>query len=112
MDRKYDIKSEHQYYSGEYSIRTISNNNLEFWMTRLPKSLKNVSIIYLAIPGKFKYFLCLYNIDKNYFDSFIYDFVILYTILFLLYIYVLYSITYTYVCVCTYIYKNMEKQIY
>lgn len=61
MERKYDIKNKHQYYSEAYSIRTISNDNLEFWMTRLPEPLKNLPIINLAIPGKFKYFLCLYN---------------------------------------------------
>lgn len=28
--------------------------NLEFWMTRLPATLRNLPIIHLAIPGKFE----------------------------------------------------------
>ncbi|XP_046824682.1 PI-PLC X domain-containing protein 3 [Vespa crabro] len=51
MEKKYGIKSEHQYHSEAYSTRTISNDNLEFWMTRLPEPLKKLPIIYLAIPG-------------------------------------------------------------
>ncbi|XP_035742417.1 PI-PLC X domain-containing protein 3-like [Vespa mandarinia] len=51
MEQKYGIKSEHQCHSEAYSIRTISNDNLEFWMTRLPEPLKKLPIIYLAIPG-------------------------------------------------------------
>lgn len=30
-------------------------DNLEFWMTRLPALLRNLPIIHLAIPGKFKF---------------------------------------------------------
>ncbi|KAK2586455.1 hypothetical protein KPH14_010730 [Odynerus spinipes] len=51
MDQKDDVKSEHIYYSAADSMKIILNDNLEFWMTRLPEALKNIPIIYLAIPG-------------------------------------------------------------
>lgn len=33
---------------------TTLNQELEYWMTRLPDDLKNLPIIHLAIPGKFQ----------------------------------------------------------
>lgn len=33
---------------------TTGNEELEYWMTRLPETLRNIPIIHLAIPGKFK----------------------------------------------------------
>ena len=32
----------------------ILNKELEYWMTQLPETLKNLPIIHLAIPGKFQ----------------------------------------------------------
>jgi len=32
----------------------VLHDDLEFWMTRLPVPLKEVPVIYLAIPGTFK----------------------------------------------------------
>ena len=34
--------------------RNILYANLEFWMTKLPATLRNLPIIHLAIPGKFE----------------------------------------------------------
>lgn len=31
------------------------NDDLEFWMTQFPAALKNIPIIYLAIPGTFEF---------------------------------------------------------
>jgi len=38
--------------SGEMNL--VLNDDLEFWMTRLPAPLKDMPIIHLAIPGTFK----------------------------------------------------------
>jgi len=38
--------------SGDMNL--VLNDDLEFWMTRLPAPLKDMPIIHLAIPGTFK----------------------------------------------------------
>lgn len=37
------------------------NEELEYWMTRLPEALKNIPIIHLAIPGKFQNIFLLHE---------------------------------------------------
>ena len=40
---------------------TTVNQELEYWMTRLPEALKNIPIIHLAIPGKFRNIFLLHE---------------------------------------------------
>ncbi|KAI4499376.1 hypothetical protein M0802_005636 [Mischocyttarus mexicanus] len=61
MERKYN--NEQQYSMETYSNKNISKDNLEFWMTQLPKPLKNIPIIYLAIPGSHN--TMTYTIDQR-----------------------------------------------
>lgn len=52
-----EYKSDAENYSPHgIEIKATSNQELAFWMTRLPEALKNVPIVQLAIPGKFKIF--------------------------------------------------------
>ncbi|XP_050458668.1 PI-PLC X domain-containing protein 3 [Cataglyphis hispanica] len=44
-------------------MAAILNNDLEFWMTRLPAPLKDISIIHLAIPGSHD--TMTYTIEKR-----------------------------------------------
>lgn len=39
----------------------ILNKELEYWMTQLPETLKNLPIIHLAIPGKFQNIFLFYE---------------------------------------------------
>lgn len=58
----------------EYEIKGVSNfshrskrknstvdEELEYWMTRLPEALKSLPIIRLAIPGKFQNIFSFYE---------------------------------------------------
>lgn len=42
------------------------NEELQYWMTRLPEALKNIPIIHLAIPGKFQNIFLLH--EKSIFE--------------------------------------------
>jgi len=51
-----NMESESIIRSQASEANAILNDDLEFWMTRLPAPLKDIPIIHLAIPGMFKSF--------------------------------------------------------
>lgn len=50
------MESENIIRSQASEANAVLNDDLEFWMTRLPAPLKDIPIIHLAIPGMFKSF--------------------------------------------------------
>lgn len=58
---EYEIKGVNNFSRRSKRKNSTVDEELEYWMTRLPEALKSLPIIRLAIPGKFQNIFSFYE---------------------------------------------------